>query len=98
MSGRQVSTDQRSLRDRALAAREQFDASGTNISEWARERGFTAKLVLEVLRGDRRCVRGASHRVAVALGIKDDVPPPGPSRQVAVAAITSAPGRFEHAR
>jgi len=77
MSSAEVSTDQSSLRDRARAVRAQFDASGTKIGEWSRERGFSPKLVSEVLRGDRPCVRGTSHRVAVALGIKPRVPAPG---------------------
>ena len=64
-------------RERAIAVRAQFVASGTNISEWARDRGFTLQLVHQILRGERSCMRGESHRIAVALGIKDDAPVPG---------------------
>lgn len=65
------------LKARALAVREQFAASGTNISEWAQEHGFSVSLVQSVLTGTRPCRRGESHRIAVALGIKEEVPPPG---------------------
>lgn len=62
---------------RALAVRAQFVASGTSIAEWAKERGFSRNLVQQVLAGNRACIRGESHRIAVALGLKADVPPPG---------------------
>ncbi|MEH3098850.1 DNA-binding protein [Sphingomonas adhaesiva] len=65
------------LRQRAMVVRAQFEASGTNISEWARERGFRLQMVHQILRGERPCLRGESHRIAVALGIKDDAPAPG---------------------
>ncbi|RZF64298.1 DNA-binding protein [Sphingomonas populi] len=66
------------IKERALAARYRFEASGTNISEWARERGFSISLVQSVLAGNRACRRGESHAIAVALGIKPQVAPPGP--------------------
>ncbi|WP_082458026.1 DNA-binding protein [Sphingomonas sp. Leaf10] len=66
---------------RALTAREQFLASGTNVSEWARQRGFSLTLVHQVLSGRRRCIRGDSHRIAVALGIKTDAVAPGAELQ-----------------
>lgn len=65
------------LRERALKTREQFQASGTNVSEWARERSFQPRLVHAILDGQRRCLRGESHRIAVALGIKPDAAAPG---------------------
>ena len=63
---------------RLTVAREQFAASGTTIVQWSTERGFNPNLVQSVLSGKRACVRGECHRIAVALGVKDDVPPPGP--------------------
>lgn len=78
-----VATADRTVRARAAAAREQFVASGTNVSEWARERGFSLKLVHSILRGDRSCRRGESHRIAVALGIKREAPEPGRERKAA---------------
>lgn len=80
MSGVGV-TSPDALKARALAIREQFAASGTNISEWARDRGFSVSLVQSVLSGKRRCRYGESHRIAVALGLKQDVPPPGVARK-----------------
>lgn len=76
MSGVGV-TSADALRARALAVREQFAASGTNISEWARDRDFSVSLVQSVLTGRRACRHGESHRIAVALGIKKEVAPPG---------------------
>lgn len=60
------------IRERAVARRDEFVASGVNISEWAREKGFNVSAVHNVLGGHRSCRRGASHRIAVALGIKED--------------------------
>ena len=36
----------------------------------ARARGFSAELTRMVLLGKRKCLRGQSHQIAVALGIK----------------------------
>ena len=72
-----VATSDELLRQRANAVREQFIASGTNVSEWARERGFGVRLVHQILGGERSCRRGESHRIAVALGIKAEQPVPG---------------------
>jgi gp16 family phage-associated protein len=58
-------------RARITAARRGFDRSGVSVSDWARERGFDIKLVHAILSGRRTCLRGQSHRIAVALGIKD---------------------------
>ena len=66
-----------SLQQRARAMRDRFEASGTNISEWARDRGFSVSLVQSVLSGNRACRRGESHRIALALGLKEIVAPPG---------------------
>lgn len=60
-----------SLGDRAARVRDDFSARGVNVSEWARARGFDPGLVHQILRGERRCTWGKSHRIAVALGIKD---------------------------
>lgn len=66
------------MKARAQAARDRFEASGTNISEWARARGFSVSLVQSVLAGNRACRRGDSHAIAVALGMKPQVSPPQP--------------------
>ena len=51
-------------------ARALFKAKGINVAEWARERGFSIELTRMVLAGKRKCMRGQSHQIAVALGMK----------------------------
>lgn len=55
----------------ASAAKKLFELSGTSVAEWARVRGFSAGLVYQVLEGRRKCMRGQSHQIAVALGLKE---------------------------
>lgn len=50
-----------------------FAESGISIAEWARTEGFSTALVYQVIEGKRQCVRGQSHRIAVALGLKEGV-------------------------
>lgn len=50
--------------------RAEFVASGTTIADWARARGFSASLTRMVLAGKRKCLRGQSHEIAVALRLK----------------------------
>lgn len=51
--------------------RHQFRYGGKSLRSWAIENGFSPKIAQAVLFGDRKALRGESHRVAVALGIKD---------------------------
>lgn len=53
--------------------REEFIKKGLSIAEWARENGFRYGQVIDVLRSNRQCRRGNSHKIAVLLGIKDGV-------------------------
>lgn len=46
-----------------------FHAQGVSVADWAVTNGFNAALTREVIRG-RRCIRGQSHHIAVALGMK----------------------------
>jgi gp16 family phage-associated protein len=50
--------------------RREFKDTGVSVSEWARDRGFSVPLVYGVLRG-RPAIRGQSHNIAVALGLKE---------------------------
>jgi gp16 family phage-associated protein len=50
--------------------RDEFSRRGISISEWARKRGYSAQLVYQILAGRKRCMRGQSHAIAVALGLK----------------------------
>lgn len=51
----------------------EFAARGLFISEWARRRDFSVSLVYQVLSGKQKALRGQSHRIAVALGLKEGV-------------------------
>lgn len=51
-------------------ARAVFRAKGITVANWARERGFSVELTRMVLAGKRKCLRGQSHEIAVAIGIK----------------------------
>lgn len=51
-------------------AKSLFEDSGISVAEWARARGFSSGLVYQVLEGNRKCLRGQSHRIAIALGLK----------------------------
>ncbi|MFG5411390.1 DNA-binding protein [Piscinibacter sakaiensis] len=62
-SRQQVAPD----RVEALAALRQ---AGLSIPEWAKANGFSAATVKAVLYGHSKGLRGESHRVAIALGIK----------------------------
>lgn len=56
--------------------REQFRNTGVSVAHWARVRGFNLPLVYSVLHGRSRALRGESHRIAVALGLRT---PPDPA-------------------
>lgn len=47
-----------------------FANTGWSVAEWARLQGFSTGLVYQVLEGHRKCLRGQSHQIAVALGLK----------------------------
>ena len=59
--GDQISVDQ---------ARAWFQDQGRSVSAWSVEQGFNPALVYAVLKGERKCLRGQSFRIAVALGVK----------------------------
>jgi gp16 family phage-associated protein len=50
--------------------RQLFFAEGWSVAGWAREHGFPANLVYRVLRGETQCLRGTTHAIGIALGIK----------------------------
>lgn len=50
--------------------RDLFEINGESIAQWARQRGFSPALVYRVLRGETTAVRGKTHEIAIALGIK----------------------------
>ncbi len=50
--------------------RAEFEEYGVSVSEWARQRGFSQQLVYQIIAGRRLAIRGQSHQIAVALGLK----------------------------
>lgn len=55
---------------RSLLSWEYFRAEGISVSSWAKEKGFNARLVRAILRGERKCLRGESAKIAKELGLK----------------------------
>ncbi|MCP5304963.1 MAG: DNA-binding protein [Chromatiaceae bacterium] len=49
-----------------------FSTNGRSISGWAKARGFSPSLTHAVLMGERKCLRGQSHEIAIALGLKEN--------------------------
>lgn len=47
-----------------------FFLRGESVADWARQNGYSTTLVYQVLSGRCKAMRGDSHRVAVALGLK----------------------------
>lgn len=56
--------------DPHLGVRLSFYAKGITLKDWAIAHGFNPSLVYAIFQGKRKCLRGESHRIAVALGIK----------------------------
>lgn len=55
--------------------RSEFASRGWSYSAWAKQHGYSADLVREIVNDDqrnpkRKCLRGESHNIAVALGLK----------------------------
>lgn len=53
--------------------RQIFAERGLSVSGWAKRYGFSQALVYQVLSGKRNPLRGESHKIATALGLKDGV-------------------------
>jgi gp16 family phage-associated protein len=51
-------------------ARQWMDEQGLSQAELARQFGVSTSLVDAILRGSKPCKRGASHNIAVYLGLK----------------------------
>lgn len=58
--------------DRCKHAKLNFVLNGCAIGEWADARGYNRALVYAVLNGRAVGLRGRSHEIAVALGIKGE--------------------------
>ena len=53
--------------------RADFDRRGLSLRAWARQNGVSERIVYEFMRGRFKGRRGAAHKVAVLLGMKDGV-------------------------
>jgi len=51
-------------------AKNEFRVDGASVASWAIKHGFSPALVYAVLSGRRKCLRGKSHEIAIALGLK----------------------------
>lgn len=67
-----MSKAQRPLRT-PKEVREDFERRGVTVSQWARDNGFLPAQVQQLLTGKSKGRYGASHRIAVRLGMKDGV-------------------------
>ena len=47
-----------------------FHENGISVADWSAQHGFSSALVYAVMKGNRKCLRGESHRIAVMLGLK----------------------------
>lgn len=72
---------------RLADVRARFEASGTVAADWARRNGFDPNRVHQVLAGRGKWKRGETHRIAVALGLKTEVSPPGVAPSAAVESL-----------
>lgn len=50
--------------------RVRFERRGVSVAAWARSQGFNVVLTYMVAAGQRKSLRGQSHQIAVALGMK----------------------------
>ncbi len=55
------------------AARNRISKLGLSAKEWAEQNDLSPSTVYAVLNGQKKCLRGESHRAAVLLGIKAGV-------------------------
>ena len=47
-------------------------ANGVNVSQLARDNGLPRLVLVDLLRGKRKGLRGQAHQAAVLLGLQDD--------------------------
>jgi gp16 family phage-associated protein len=77
-------------KEQLCQARQEFAEVGISIADWARAHNFSLPLVYAVLKGRNQATRGESHKIAVALRLKNEAPQlrfigPGPSEQANMA-------------
>jgi gp16 family phage-associated protein len=55
-----------------------YSSQRLSVVDWSLQRGFNPTLVYAVIGGERKCLRGQSFRIAVALGLKPAPAPDNP--------------------
>lgn len=55
----------------ALKVRSELLAKGQTIVQWAKQEGFPVRSVRAVIYGQNKGCHGQAHKIAVALGLKD---------------------------
>ena len=55
----------------AAQVKEEFTRKGTTITAWSKKHGFNRVAVHRVINGNCLALRGAGHKIAVLLGMKD---------------------------
>ena len=63
-----------------VEARDLMLHQGITLAQWARDHKFSEPLVREVMSGRKKFLRGQSHNIAVALGMKHGTPTTRPAR------------------
>lgn len=51
--------------------RAEFQSKGISIAAWAAANSFSYSMVLEVLAGRKKGIRGQAHKIMVKLGMKE---------------------------
>lgn len=94
--GAMASKTDKAWDQRLAEARARFRRVGYSQRQFAEELGVDPSLVGHVLSGKRRGLRGDSHRIAVALGLKDGtVVPKGTPAVEALRAVEDSHDRAE---
>lgn len=59
----------------AEKVKQRFRDKGQTIKSWCDERGYNPTYVSRILNGSVKAHRGKAHRIAVELGLKEQVAP-----------------------
>ncbi len=72
--------------------RQEFASRGWSYSGWAKQHGYSADLVREIVNDDehnprRKCLRGESHNIAVELRLKEGTVSRGQAPRLQLSAV-----------
>lgn len=71
------------MTDKRKEVKARFEAEGVSIAAWARAHSFNPRTVYRLLSGKLEGRRGETHRIAVALGLKEEPENPRFSKDIA---------------